>query len=148
MKCEDIRILLSGMVDGELESSEKQAVSKHLVSCDACREEYARLKRLKEVTDDMKYFDLPDRLWAGYWHGIYNRLERGVGWILFSIGAILILAFAAWRFLQGFLLDVTIPLYVKLGVSALVLGLIVLLVSIIRERLFSKKHDRYDEVEI
>jgi len=148
MSCEEIKILLSGMVDGELESGEKKKVSDHLVSCDACREEYARLLRLKEVTDDMKYFDLPDRLWAGYWHGIYNRLERGIGWILLSIGVILILAFAAWNFLQGFLLDASIPFYVKIAVSALILGLIVLLVSIIRERLFSKKHDRYDEVEI
>jgi predicted anti-sigma-YlaC factor YlaD len=148
MSCEEMKILLSGMVDGELEPGEKRRVSDHLVSCEACREEYARLLKLKEVTDDMKYFDLPDRLWAGYWHGIYNRLERGIGWILLSVGAILILAFAAWNFLQGFLLDSTIPFYVKAGVCALILGLIVLLVSIIRERLFSKKHDRYDEVEI
>ncbi|UCC79504.1 MAG: zf-HC2 domain-containing protein, partial [Candidatus Zixiibacteriota bacterium] len=135
MSCEEIKILLSGMVDGELESGEKKNVSDHLVSCSACREEYAKLMKLKEVTDDMKYFDLPDRLWAGYWHGIYNRLERGIGWILLSIGVILILIFAAWRFLQGFLLDPAIPMYVKIGVSGLILGLIVLLVSIIRERL-------------
>ena len=148
MNCDQIRILLSGMIDGELESGEKKMVSDHLVTCDACREEYARLRKLKEVTDDMKYFDLPDRLWAGYWHGIYNRLERGIGWILLSIGAILVLAFAAWHFIQGFLLDAAIPFYVKAGVCALILGLIVLLVSIIRERLFSRKHDRYDEVQI
>jgi hypothetical protein len=148
MSCEEIKILLSGMLDGELEAGEKKTVNDHLVSCIACREEYLKLKKLKEVTDDMKFFDLPDRLWAGYWHGIYNRLERGIGWILFSIGAILVLGFAAWNFLQGFLLDAAIPFYVKAGVSALILGLIVLLVSITRERFFSKKHDRYDEVEI
>jgi predicted anti-sigma-YlaC factor YlaD len=148
MNCEEIRILLSGMVDGELEPGEKKTVSDHLVSCDVCREEYAKMLKLKEVTDDMKYFDLPDRLWAGYWHGIYNRLERGIGWILLSIGAILILIFAAWNFVKGFLLDPSVPFYVKAGVSGLILGVIILLVSILRERLFSKKHDRYDEVEI
>jgi hypothetical protein len=67
---------------------------------------------------------------------------------LLSIGAVLILVFAAWNFLQNFLLDPSVPLYLKAGVSALILGLIVLLVSIVRERLFSKRHDRYDEVEI
>lgn len=148
MSCEEIKILISGMIDGELDPREKQKVSDHLVSCNDCREEYAKLNKLKEVTDDMKYFDLPDRLWAGYWHGIYNRIERGIGWIFLSLGAILIMAFAAWRFLQDFLLDNAVPFYVKLGVSALVLGLIILLVSIARERLFSKKHDRYDKVEI
>ena len=148
MSCEEIKILLSGMADGELEAGEKQKVSDHLVSCDACREEYAKLMKLKEVTDDMRYFDLQDRLWAGYWHGIYRRLERGVGWILLSVGVILILAFALWKFLQGFMLNPENPLYVRVGVGAVILGLIVLIVSIIRERLFSKRHDRYDEVEI
>jgi hypothetical protein len=33
-------------------------------------------------------------------------------------------------------------------VGAVILGLIVLLVSVIRERLFSQAHDRYEEVEI
>lgn len=148
MNCEQAKILLSGLVDAELNPEEKKIISDHIVSCPDCRREYARLKKMKEVTDDMKYFDLPDKLWAGYWREIYNRVERGIGWIFLSIGAIILLAFAAWQILDNFFLDPAEPLYLKLGVGLLLLGLIILLISIIRERLFSRKHDRYDEVEI
>lgn len=148
MNCEQVKILLSGLVDGELDLEEKKTAGDHIASCSACRGEYARLKKLKEVTDSMKYFDLPDKLWAGYWREVYNRVERGLGWILFSIGAILVLTFAAWQLLDKFLLDPNQPLFLKSGIGLLLLGLIVLLVSIIRERLFLRRHDRYDEVEI
>jgi predicted anti-sigma-YlaC factor YlaD len=148
MNCEQARILVSGLVDGELDLEEKKIVSDHIASCPDCRREYARLKKLKEVTDDMKYFDLPDKLWAGYWREIYNRVERSIGWIFLSIGAIILLAFIAWQILNNFFLDPTEPLYLKLGLGLFLLGLIILLISIIRERLFSRKHDRYGEVEI
>ncbi len=148
MRCEEAKILLSGLIDGELTPEEKKAVNDHLVSCDECRKEYARLNKLKEVTDEMKYFDLPDRLWANYWHGIYNRTERGIGWIFFSIGTIILLAFGGWELLQNFFLDSKPPMLLKIGVGASLFGLIILIVSIIRERLFSRAHDRYEEVEL
>ncbi len=148
MKCDEIRILLSALVDNELDPEQKKIVGDHLADCPDCRAEYARLKKLKEVTDGMKYFDLPDKLWAGYWNGIYNRIERGLGWIFLSLGAIIILAFGAWELLNKFFLDSQPPLILKIGVGAGLLGIIILLVSVIRERLFSRTHDRYEEVEI
>ncbi len=96
----------------------------------------------------MQYLDLPDRLRAGYWRAIYNRLERGTGWIFFSIGAILLLAFGVWELLDKFFLSDQPPLLLKIGFGALLLGLIILLVSVGRERLFARAHDRYEEVEI
>jgi predicted anti-sigma-YlaC factor YlaD len=145
---EEIRILLSALVDNELSPGEKRKVGEHLEGCAECRAEYSRLLRLKEVTSDMQYFDLPDRLRASYWKEIYNRLERSTGWILFSIGAILLLAFGAWELLDKFFLSEQPPLILKLGVGALLIGLIILLVSVGRERLFTRAHDRYEEVEI
>ena len=148
MNCDEIRILLSALVDNDLFPEEKKMVAEHLVDCAECRKEYSRLMKLKEVTEDMKYFDLPDRLRAGYWHGIYNRIERGAGWIFLSIGVIILLAIGAWELLQNFYLNPTVPIILRVGLAALLLGLIILLVSLIRERLFSRTHDRYEEVEL
>jgi predicted anti-sigma-YlaC factor YlaD len=149
MKCEDIRILLSALIDNELDPEQKKHVGDHLIDCAECRAEYARLKKLKEVTDSMQYFDLPDKLLVGYWHGIYNRIERGLGWIFLSVGAIILLSIGAWEMLNHFFLDPRVPLIIKIGVGAVLLGLIMLLVSVLRERFFSRAHDRYEsEVEI
>jgi hypothetical protein len=148
VKCDEIKMLLSALLDDELSPEEKKMVGDHLAECETCRREYASLLKLKEVTDDMKYLDLPDKLWAGYWSGIYNRIERGFGWVLLSLGAIILLAFGAWRLLNDFFMNSRAPLILKIGLGALLLGAIVLLVSVLRERLFSRAHDRYEEVEL
>lgn len=148
MSCEDMKILISGLIDGELDSSQKKTIEDHIVSCHVCRSEYSKLMKIKEATNSMKYFDLPDRLWDGYWHGIYRRLERGTGWILLSIGALILVAFGLWRLLNDFFLDPAVSIILRAGVGALLLGLLIILISIIRERLFARKHDRYDEVQI
>ncbi len=148
MKCDEIKMLLSALVDNELTPEQKQMVADHLTSCDDCSNEYGRLLKLKEVTNQMKSLDLPDRLWAGYWQGIYNRIERGIGWIFLSLGAMVLLAFGFWRLLNDFFLDSRPPLPLKIGLGALILGAIVLLISVLRERLYSRAHDRYEEVEL
>jgi len=147
MKCEEIRSYFMAYLDGEIEHQKELEIEKHLAECENCRKEYQSFVKLKEVTDKMKLADLSDQLWAGYWKGIYRRIERGVGWILLSIGAIILLSLGAYQFFKEFLADPNISLIVKVGVSAFALGAIILLVSIIRERLFLFKTERYREVE-
>jgi predicted anti-sigma-YlaC factor YlaD len=147
MQCEEIRPLLMAYLDGEIEEKDKSEVEKHLSGCKNCRQEYQSFAKLKEVTNSMRFADLSDQLWAGYWKGIYRRIERGAGWIFFSIGAIILLAFGAFQFFQELFADPGISWIVKVGISTCAFGAIVLLVSIIRERLFLFKTERYKEVE-
>ncbi|MCK4224948.1 MAG: zf-HC2 domain-containing protein [candidate division Zixibacteria bacterium] len=147
MKCEEIRPYLMAYLDGEIEHHKKSEIEKHLSECESCRKEYQSFVKLKEVTNNMRLADLSDELWASYWKGIYRRIERGAGWIFLSIGAIILLSFGAYQFFKEFFADPNISLIVKVGVSTLSLGIIILLVSIIRERLFLFKTNRYREVE-
>ena len=60
----------------------------------------------------------------------------------------IICAFAAYMGLSQFYADPEVGIALKVGVSAAVLGGIIMIVSILRERLFSRKHERYEkEVE-
>ena len=147
MKCQEAFILISGKLDGELSPDQERELNKHLETCPVCRKEYEELLHLKEVTSNMRFTDLPDRYWAGYWNGVYNRLERGIGWILLSIGAIVLLSVAVYHFFADFLVNPDLPLMVRLAVAAVVVGLIILLVSYVRERLFAYHRDRYKEVK-
>jgi len=147
MKCEEIKPYLMSHLDGEIEPEKKKEIERHLTECESCRKEYQSFVRLKEETDKMKLADLSDQLWKGYWKGIYRRLERGAGWIFVSIGAIILLSFGVYQFFKEFLTDPNVPLILKIGVSTLAFGVIVLLVSIVRERLFLFKTERYGEVE-
>jgi predicted anti-sigma-YlaC factor YlaD len=147
MKCEEIKPYLMSHLDGEIEPEKKKEIERHLTECESCRKEYQSFVKLKEETDKMKLADLSDQLWKGYWKGVYRRIERGAGWIFVSIGAIILLSFGVYQFFKEFLTDPNAPLILKIGVSTLAFGVIVLLVSIVRERLFLFKTERYGEVE-
>jgi len=147
MKCQEAIIYISGKLDGELTPEQERQLDLHLQTCAVCRKEYDDLLKLKEVTSNMRFTDLPDRYWAGYWNDIYNRLERGLGWIFLSIGAIILLGFGAWELFDKFLLETSMPMLLRFGVGVGIIGVIILLVSILRERLFARKHERYEEVE-
>ncbi len=147
MDCPQANILISGKLDGELTVEQERELNEHLKTCEKCRIEYDEMKKLKEVTEKMQFADLPDKHWAGYWNGVYNNIERGIGWTLFSAGAIILVCIGLWGMLNEFFLNDSVPLLHRFGVGALLAGGVVLLVSILRERLFARKNERYDEVE-
>jgi predicted anti-sigma-YlaC factor YlaD len=147
MKCDKIKELLAGYQDGELDPEQLSMVQSHLAECSDCREELARLEKVKEVTGKVKFNDLPLEVWEGYWQNLYRRIERGLGWIFFSIGAIIMAAVGAFYLVKDFFLDSSVTLFAKAGVGGLIFGGIILLVSVLRERIFAYNRDRYREVE-
>lgn len=147
MECEEIQKLMMGYLDKEISDDEKRLVEKHLSECRKCRAEFDSFTQLKEVTDKVKLADLKEDIWAGYWKGVYRRIERGTGWFFLSIGAIILAAFGVFQFFKNLFLDPTLSFVVKIGIGFAAFGVIVLLVSILRERLFAYKHERYREIE-
>ena len=143
----NMREFLAGYVDNELTPEERAAFEKELEKNPELKTELDEFRKLKEVTGMVQYADLPDEVWESYWQSIYKKLERGIGWILFSVGAIILLCVGAFYFFKGLYIDPSIPLIIKIGVSVLTSGLIFLLVSYVRERLFAYRRDRYKEVK-
>ena len=141
-----IRKLLTGYVDGELTDNERRKVEQALAASPELRTELDEFRKLKEVTGMAQYADLPDEVWETYWESIYKKLERGIGWMFFSIGAIVLLGFGLYHVFAQLYLDPQVPLWMKFGLTALAAGSIVLLVSFVRERLFAYKRDRYGRV--
>ncbi len=139
--------LMMKMVDNIATDSEKQEFEEYLKNDPELEKEFMSFKQIKQVTDSIKFKEPPDSYWEGYWAGIYNRLERGVGWIFFSIGAIILLAFGGYELFHNFFLSTTVSPIAKIGVGVGGLGIIILMVSIIREVLFARKHERYKEVK-
>ena len=90
---------------------------------------------------------LPEFYWDEYWQHVYNRIERGISWIIISIGTIIVLAFLVWNALSNLISDQSINPVLKGGILLLILGLLILLVSVLREKLMVKKVDKYREVE-
>lgn len=141
------RELLAGYVDGELSESERSEFEQRLADSAELRAELEEFKHLKEVTSMARYADLPSEVWESYWESVYKKVERGLGWIFFSVGAILLLGYGIFEIFSTMFADPTVPLVIKIGFGAVMVGLIFLLVSFTRQRLFAYKRDRYREVD-
>lgn len=139
--------LLMQALDGELGPDEHRELDGLLADNPELREEWERLSRLKEVTGNMKLRNPPEDLWAGYWTSVYSRFERGLAWILVSIGAIVLLSWGAWEFVQDLMADGDLPTFVKWSILAVIVGLVMLLVSVLRHRIFVSQSDPYKEIE-
>ncbi|MFC2163699.1 anti-sigma factor family protein [Acidobacteriota bacterium] len=147
MEHEKIKELISSYHDDVLSADQKDLVEEHIKQCDSCRKEMEEMGKFEEVMDKMELKKPPKEVWQVYWSSIYNRLERRFGWILLSIGAIIVLFFGGYKAIEGIIQDPTIPLILKVGILGLLAGLVVLLVSIGRERIFVRQRERYKEVE-
>ena len=139
--------LLMQALDDELGPDERSELDGLLADNPERREEWERLSKLKEVTGNMKLRNPPEDLWAGYWTSVYSRFERGLAWILVSIGAIVLLSWGAWEFVQDLMADGDLPTFVKWSILALIVGLVMLLVSVLRHRIFVSQSDPYKEIE-
>ena len=147
MDHQKIKELISSFYDGELDEKQRKLVKNHLEECYECRKEFEEMGRFEEVMSQMVLKKPPKEAWQMYWTSVYNRLERGVGWILFSIGAIILLFFGAYKLVEGIIQDASVPLILKIGILSVLGGLVVLLVSLLREQLFVRKRERYKEIE-
>jgi ferric-dicitrate binding protein FerR (iron transport regulator) len=139
--------LMMGALDGELDHAEQAELDGLLAATPALQAEWERLKQVKEVTSTMTLRSPPEEVWESYWTSVYHRLERGVGWILASIGAIVLLAYGLWTAAQELMADASIPGFIKAAVFATLLGTAIILVSVAREKWFVYRSDPYKDVK-
>jgi len=143
----DWKARISGYLDGELDADERRAFERELARNAELRREFDALRGLKEVTDGMKLRDFPDQVWEQYWQGTYNRLERKIGWLLFSIGAAVFLAGGLYELAVALLQESADPWWVRFATGTICGGVAILCVSVVRERFHVWKRDPYREVK-
>ena len=147
ISCKDMSMNIMALLDEELNEDQIGDVKKHLETCDKCSDDYYAIIKVKEVTSKMKFKKLPEFYWDDYWKHIYNRIERGLSWIFLSLGAIIILGFAGWEFLDRLIADQDVHPLLKWGIFIFIIGVIILLISILREKIMVRRVDKYKEIE-
>lgn len=140
-------LLLTAALDGELAAEEEREFRSFLAASPACQREWGQYKKLKEATMQMKFNQPPEEVWDRYWLNVYNRIERGIAWILTSIGAMVVLFYGAFKAVESILADPQLVWFVKAGILATLAGLVILLVSVVREKLLTRGADKYKEIQ-
>ena len=110
---ERARNLMMGALDGELSESEQSELDDLIGTDSALKAELEQLERVKEVTRSMAYNEPPREVWDTYWAGVYRRFERGIAWILVSVGAIVMISWGAWQAIEDIIADSSMPLVVN-----------------------------------
>jgi len=139
--------LLMGAVDHELTASEWNEFNQLTENNAEFHKEWEQYKKLKEVTQAMKLKTPPKETWDNYWMNTYNKIERGIAWIVFSIGAIILITYGLFKAVEAIIADPQLESIIKIGIIAVLLGLVILLVSVAREKLIIRKSDPYKEIQ-
>jgi len=135
---------LSGFIDGELTQQERQFVTLHCEACADCRENLERLRALRERIGDAALSEVGEDKWRETMNDPTVELTRGIGWLLFIVGLLIIAGIG----LVGFLFSDDISIGMKLLMVAIYGGLATLFFSVLRQRLIERKTDKYKDVEI
>ncbi|HPF71414.1 MAG TPA: hypothetical protein PLQ13_12135 [Candidatus Krumholzibacteria bacterium] len=138
--------LLSAYVDDELDPAGRAAVEARLARDEAARREVERLRRLKDLTGTLRLKEAPPEAWEDFWHRTWNRGERSLGALLAGLAALVLAGWGATVFLRAVLAAPDLPAVVKGAIVVGAVGLGILLVSIVRERLYVRARTRYKDV--
>lgn len=133
----EIRILLTGYADDELGPEDRARVEEALAKDPELRKELEEMRRLKEAT--LGIDALADAEVEAFWGTVYNRLERRAGWILLLAGTAGVAGAGCYLFFTHEWAHWS----VKLAGASGLLGTIVLVWSVWRERRRAHVHDRY-----
>lgn len=139
--------LISAYLDGELDPEERAEFERRLEAGEVSRTEFEEMRAMRDLTDSVRLRPFPEAEWDRYWTRTYNRMERGLGWILLSLGVIVLLSVGLYELLQHWFLEGASPWWLRAATGAVAAGLGVLFVSVLRERIFVRRTDPYREIE-
>ncbi len=147
MKEKRFIVLLEKYFSNELSDKEQIEFTALIEENAELKEEFEEQKKIKEILNKMEIKNPEKNAWDGYWLSVYNKLERGIAWILISIAAIIILFYGALEALNRLFANHALPVLVKYAYIILVLGIVILIVSVVREKFFTYKRDKYKEIQ-
>jgi predicted anti-sigma-YlaC factor YlaD len=143
MACERFKELMMASLDGEICDVERAELESHLAECADCRREYDEMRKLSELVGEIELPKPSQEDMMKYWPSVYAKIERGAGWGLVIIGAVIWVAYGVYLFIT----DPGTGALTKLLVALPVVGVLMLLISVIRERMVVSRTERYKEVE-
>ena len=144
MECNEAQVLISGYLDRELTQQDSQRVRNHLDTCEHCGKAHAELKLLKERMGGLVYPDADRETLAALERDMLSRAGQWSGWLLIALGILVMTGFGMYTFLS----EPDTPGIIKFIYMALHLGLFILFIVVLRQRLMTYKNDKYRKVKL
>lgn len=129
-------------VDGELDPDERREFERRLAAEPALGREVAELRGLALMASRMAPPEPADHEWNRLRSGVAHQVGSRLGFFGLGGGALALLAIALWSVLSS---EASLPL--KLAVSALASGAVILFAVVLRSRLAQLPYDPYTKVK-
>jgi len=140
MKQERYEQLMVAVADGHATEAEKELLMSYVQDKPELAKELDAHIQLKSITDGwmerIKLDLVEDR------ENQEKDRERSIGITLVLIGIAILCGFGCVEML----LDSQVPLYVRIGIGAVSSGILLLFLSLIRQRIQTSKSDKYTEI--
>jgi len=146
--CEDTEALLSGYLDGELTQGDRQRVEVITEDCQDCAQTLEDIRKLRGEIGGIEYEHMTEaeRLRAA--KDPVAEAGANIGQVLVIGGFVIFYGTLIFFVLKGMLAEPNTPLFMKIGLPAIFIGMGILLTSVIIDRIKASKTDPYKDVEI
>jgi anti-sigma factor RsiW len=141
---DDVHALMMAVLDGESADEDRRTLESYLANRPDLQAEWTRLQRVKEVTTTMGIARPPEEFWDQFRRTALHRTERGIAWVLITVGVSILIVSAIWAWIEAWL-AADIPWLIKVASGALAVGLGLLTASVLRERWVLSRRDPYSK---
>ena len=136
--------LLTGYLDNELTQQDRQRVEQRMVNEPTYRKQFEDLTSLQTDIAGLDFQPNKTTQWSELAPDATSRTTRSLGWLSYIISTLFLVVYGLYEFI----IAETENALVKTAVLGIFLGLGLLLVSVIKQRLVESKTDRYKDVQI
>lgn len=134
---------LSAYLDGELTQQETQRIEVLLRRDAEWRARLEDLRRLREQVRRLAYPQPTEDEWRKLMGNLTFRTTRGLGWLLWIGAAVVLAGYALWEFAT----DPAVVALERVGVLTMLLGIVLVFLTVLWERLATRRHDKYKDIE-
>ena len=130
--------LMMAYVDDELDRRERVRFEKQMAEDAALAAEVADYRTMLDLAHSSGHLEPTEAELRRFWGRFYNRAEWRLGWVLLGGGLACLMGFGCYE-----LYCADFPWAIKLGSTAVAAGAGLLLASTIRQRIKTRRLDRY-----
>lgn len=127
-------------LDGEVTPEERRQIEEHMERSTELQRELAVYRAMKSDLQDLSF--TPARVGTSVWSQVNRRLARPLGWVFLTAGVAVWLGYAGYLFVTS-----SAAVVEKLASSAVGIGIILLLATVIFERYQESLTDPYRDVQ-
>jgi anti-sigma factor RsiW len=147
MKRKEFEQLLMAHVDGEISAEDRRRLLAYIETDEQARTEFEQMQRLNEMEQAMSLHEPTEATWRQFEQGLMHRLLyrplHALGTIAFLLGVLLLAGYGVYQLISLLLRDTEIPGVVRIGLAAVVTGLLAMFANVVIRRLVTLPRDKY-----